>query len=235
MKTHQLQLVLSATLGLFATTATADPQLNSWFTAYSGKYARIYATDANKAAGTSVTTWSNGSQTQSSPAYAGIQEVYSSTSWVYIRSTGLGSHIMGPWYLNAAHSTAFPNYPVNQKVFYRIPRSSTVPTTKTLTSLGSIGYFVDGVAMFDSRDGFVWTGSAESGSGTGYWNREAYVNESVTFDPGYAHQENTGTHHYHADPIALRYLVGDHVDFSVATRTYSESTNTPTQHSPVLG
>jgi hypothetical protein len=123
---------------------------------------------------------------------------------------------------------------VNQKVFYRIPRSSSVPTTKTLTGLGAIGYFVDGVAMFDSRDGFVWTGSGESGSGTGYWNREAYVNESVTFDPGYAHQENTGTHHYHADPIALRYLLGDHVNFDSSTKTYSESTNAVTKHSPIL-
>ena len=26
----------------------ADPRTNSWFTTYSGKYARIYTTDANK-------------------------------------------------------------------------------------------------------------------------------------------------------------------------------------------
>jgi hypothetical protein len=76
---------------------------------------------------------------------------------------------------------------------------------------------VDGIAMFDSRDGFVWTGAAEAGNGTGYWNREAYVNEGATFDPGYAHQEQTGTHHYHANPIALRYLLGDHVDFNATT------------------
>src|SRR2546421_2272031 len=235
MKIHYLQLALASSLGLFAATAQADPQIDSWFTTYAEKAARLYTTDANKSAGTSVTTWSNGTQTQGSPAYSGVQEVYSSTSWVYIRSTGLGSHIMGPWYLNAAHTTAFPNYPVNQKVFYRIPRSPTVPATKTLTGLGEIGYFVDGVAMFDSRDGFVWTGSAESGSGTGYWNREAYVNEGVTFDPGYAHQENTGTHHYHADPIALRYLLGDHVDFDPTTKTYGESTSAVAKHSPILG
>ena len=219
----------------FSATATNDVRTSSWLTTYSGKYARIYTTDANKTAGNSVTTWSNGTQTQSSPTYSGVQEIYSSTNWVYIRSTGLGAHVMGPWYLNAAHTTAFPNYPVNTKSFYRIPRTSSVPATKTLTALGAIGYFVDGVAMFDSRDGFVWTGSTESGSGTGYWNREAYVNESVTFDPGYAHQENTGTHHYHADPIALRYLLGDHVDFNAATKIYSESASAVTKHSPILG
>ena len=208
----------------------ADPRLDSWFTANSGKYARVYTNDANKTAGTSRTTWGNGSQNQTLPAYAGVQEIYSSPTWVYIRSTGLGSHIMGPW-LNGA----FPNLPKNQKVFYRIPRAPATSGTHTLTGLGAIGYFVDGVAMFDSRDGFVWTGAAESGMGTGYWNREAYVNEGATFDPGYAHQENSGTHHYHANPIALRYLLGDHVDYNAATKTYSESTNAVTKHSPILG
>jgi hypothetical protein len=104
-----------------------------------------------------------------------------------------------------------------------------------LTGLGVIGCFVDGVAMFDSRDGFVWTGAAEAGMGNGYWNREAYVNEGATFDPGYAHQENSGTHHYHANPVALRYLLGDHVDFDETTRKYRESTAPVTRHSPILG
>ena len=36
---------------------------------------------------------------------------------------------------------------------------------------------------------------------------------SVTFDPANAHQQNTGTYHYHANPIALRYLLGDQVVF----------------------
>ncbi len=228
-----------AVLFLPAVAARAyDGQLDAWLKTYSTQYARIYTSDANKLAGTSVTTWTNGSQTQSLPAYCGVQQVYYSGSWLYIRTTGLAAHVMGPWYLNSAHTSTFPNLPVNQHVLYRFPRTSTLttaPTTKTLTALGAIGYFVDGVAMFDTRDGYVWTGSAESSSGTGYWNREAYVNESVTFDPGYAHQENTGTHHYHADPIALRYLLGDHVDYLAASGSYQESTSTVTKHSPILG
>ena len=43
----------------------ADPRTNSWFTSYSGKYARIYTTDVNKTNGVTATTWSNGQQTQS--------------------------------------------------------------------------------------------------------------------------------------------------------------------------
>ncbi len=221
-------------LAVLALAHADDSRTNSWLTTYAGKYARIYTTDANRTNGVAVTTWSNGSQSQNSPAYCGVQEIYSSSNYVYIRSTGLGAHTMGPWYLNAAHTTTFPNYPANQKAFFRIPRTVTIPATKTQTALGTIGFFVDGIAMFDSADGFVWTGSAESGSGTGYWHREAYANEGVTFDPGFAHQENTGNHHYHGDPIALRYLLGDHVDFNATTKIYSESGTAPTKHSPIL-
>src|SRR5881296_3328569 len=139
--------------------AIADPRVDSWFTQYSGKYARLYATTTDLNSGNAVATWSRGTLSQSLPAYCGVQEVYSSSSWVYIRSTGLGSHIMGPWYLNSVKTMLFPNLPVNQKAFYRIPRNPTVPETKTLTGLGAIGYFVDGVAMFDGRDAFYWNGS----------------------------------------------------------------------------
>ncbi|HEX7652047.1 MAG TPA: YHYH protein, partial [Verrucomicrobiae bacterium] len=232
-KTHLPgKIILAALSTAFLATAWADdPRTNSWFTSYAGKYARVYTNAASAAANNAVTTWSNGSQTQSLPAYCGVQEVYASSNWVYFRTTGLGSHIMGNW------STGFPNLPANQKVLYRLPRTNqiTIPTTKTQTGLGAIGYFVDGVAMFDSRDGFVWTGSAESGSGTGYWNRDAFVNEGATFDAAYAHQENTGTYHYHANPIALRYLMGDHVNYNTTTKVYSEGTNTVTKHSPLLG
>lgn len=210
--------------------AADDPRINSWLTTYTSQYARIYTNNAMKTTGTSLTAWSNGTQTQAAPAYAGVQGVYSSSNWVYLRTSGLGQHVMGPW-----QNGAFPNLPKNQNVLYRIPRWPVVHTATNLTGLGAIGYFVDGVAMFDSRDGFVWTGSAESGNGAGFWNREAYVNEGATFDPGYAHQEQTGTHHYHANPVALRYLLGDHVDFNATTKTYSESTNAVTKHSPILG
>ena len=231
MKIKLFQLALAISAVVLATSVRAqDPRTNSWLTTYSGKYARIYTTDANKTNGVSVTTWSNGTQTQSLPAYDGVQEIYSSTSWVYIRSTGLGSHTMGPW-LNGG----FPNMPINTKTFYRIPRAPTVPATKTLTGGGAIGYFVDGVAMFDSRDAFYWNGTTDTVAGTGYWNKEAYVNEGATFDPAYAHQPQDGAYHYHASPVALRYLLGDHVSFNTTSKMYSEATNTVTKHSPLLG
>ena len=223
--------LLGILFALAAAAHAADPRTNGWFTTYSGKYARIYTNNTMLTSGTVLTTWSNGSQTQSSPAYCGVQEVYSSSNSVYIRSTGLASYNMGPW-----QNGSFPNLPVNQKIFYRVPRTNNVPATKSITGGGQIGIFVDGVEMFNSWDAFYWNGSADTGGGgTGYWNRDAYVNEGPTFDPGNAHQQNTGTYHYHANPIALRYLLGDHVDYNSAAKTYSESTNAPTKHSPILG
>jgi hypothetical protein len=242
-KKSSLQLVLVKQAFLIMVTmfgavwlCPADALITSWLTNFTGQYARIYTNDAAKAAGDTVTTWTNGSLSQSLPAYSGVQEVESSSNWVYITTTGLGIHNMGPWYLNAARTTIFPNWPVNQKVLYRIPRSNSVPTTKSITGGGSIGYFVDGVAMFNSWDAYYWNGTVDTnGNGTGYWNRDAFVNEGVSFDAAYAHQQNTGTYHYHADPIALRYLAGDHVDYNATAKTYSESTNAPTKHSPILG
>ncbi len=217
----------------FTTTGTApsDALLHTWFTTNSGEYARLYKTTADMNAQTSSTTWSQGTGVQSSPTYAGVHQIDYSSSWVYVRSTGLGSHIMGPWYLNATKTTLFPNYPSNTAAIYRFPRTPTIPTTKTLFGGGTVGYFVDGISMFDIRDAFYWNGTADA-SGTGFWNRDAFVNEGVTFDNAGAHQAGNN-HHYHASPKGLRYLLGDHVDYNAATNVYTESATTP-QHSPIV-
>jgi hypothetical protein len=222
--------------------AFADPQITSWFTTYSGKYCHIYTNDTMKANGTTVTTWSNGTQTQSSPAYCGAQQIMTSSAYVYVRSTGLGSHVMGPWWNNTAHTVVFVNLPANQKMIYRFPRTPTPATTRSSVQ-GEIGMTVDGVRIFDSGDAFSYsyansqdaTAGNGLGQGDGIWNREAWSNEGTTMDPGYAHQQNTGRYHYHATPIALRYMLGDNVNFDVATKTYSASTSAPTKHSPIIG
>jgi hypothetical protein len=237
MNTLRVFLLLSiSVMACAARAGGVDPRTNSWLTAYSGQYARIYTSDANKTNGDAVTTWSTGSTAQVLPVYCGVQEVYSSSNWVYLRSSGLAGHVMGPWYLNAAHTQAFPNYPTNEHVLYRIPRNPSVPAAKTRNGGGPIGYFVDGVAMFNSWDAYYYTNGADvqGGADGGYWNRDAYVNESVTFDPNNAHQAG-GQHHYHANPPALRYELGDHVDFNSVSKAYTESTNTTPNHSPILG
>src|SRR3954454_11943506 len=80
--------------------ASGDPLISAWFTGDSGLYARVYASTATETARTPATTWSRGAGVQSLPTYAGVSEVSYSANWVYIRTTGLASHFMGPWYLN---------------------------------------------------------------------------------------------------------------------------------------
>ena len=234
-KTRLTLLLLLSTAQLHA-----DPQLTSWFTANSGKYARIYQTTADQTAGTTYTTWSRGSGTQSSPTYADVSEISYSSSWVYIRTTGLASHIMGPWYLDSAKSQNFPNFPSNTATIYRIPRTPTIPGTKTSTGLGATGRMVNGVSMFDSRDAYSYVNASATDAtptngltGDGIWNRDGWYNEGVSFDPALAHQAGNN-YHYHAHPIGLRYQLGDHVDYNSSTNTYTESASTPTKHSPIV-
>ena len=221
-------------------TMRADPQLDSWFTANSGKYARLYQTTANETARTTSTTWSRGTGTQTNPVYADVNEIRYSANWVYIRTPGLASHVMGPWYLDANKTQNFPNFPSNTAVVYRIPRNPTIPTTKTLTGLGATGRMVNGVSMFDSRDAFSYVNASATDAtpvngltGDGVWNRDGYHNEGVTFDPALAHQAGNN-YHYHAQPIGLRHQLGDHVDYNPLTNRYTERAGTPAEHSPIV-
>lgn len=218
--------------------ASVEPQIESWFTPFSGTYGRVYLTDADRLAGNAVSTWSRGAISQSLPAYCGVYEVASSPNWVYVRTTGLGTHVMGPWYGNAAHTTLFMNLPKSASTLMRIPRVPGVPASKTLTGLGPIGVFVDGVIMFDSRDAFSVSASSgsEANPGLGIWNRDAFVNEGMTFDPANAHQPGSGQYHYHANAIALRHRLGDHVNLDPVTKLYSEASGLEApKHSPILG
>lgn len=232
---------LSISIGLFLAIVgpcLGDPKLGSWYTENSGVYARIYETLADESNLEDITVWSRGQGAQSAPTYAGVHEVSYTDDWVYIRTTNLASHLMGPWYLNAAKTNLFPNYPSNQSVLYRIPRNPVDPLTvanKTLTGGGPIGYFVNGVAIFDSRDAFSYRSStgqdAQGAQGDRAWNRDAYVNESVTFDAGNAHQAG-GNYHYHANPPGLRHELGASVDYDLQTNSYTENFNGA--HSPIL-
>ena len=227
-----------AIFSALAMNGLADPQITSWFTADSGKFAQIYRTDAEKFSGQTETTWSNGRNTQSQPAFCGVQEILSSSNWIYIRSTGLGSQVMGPW-----QNGRFPNLPTDQHFIFAMSRQPTEQQGNHFNHLGEIGMFVDGVRMFDAGDAFSYSNQngrdadprAGIGQGDHLWNRDAYVNEARTFDAALAHQQNWGRYHYHANPIALRYLLGDHVDFEATTKTYHESKTAPAKHSPIVG
>jgi hypothetical protein len=194
MKTAVILFTLAATLNSQA----SDPQLTSWFTADSGKFAQIYPDNAAKNSAQPSTTWSNGRNSQSQPAYCGVQQILSSSNWIYIRSTGLGSQIMGPW-----QNGRFPNLPVDQHFIYAIPRHPVAQTGNRFNHLGEIGMFVDGVRMFDASD--AWSYSTEAsrdfgpggrpGNGDHIWNRDAYLNERLRAPAAMGHLSlSRGTH-----------------------------------------
>ena len=148
----------------------SEPALTSWLTKKSGQYARIYETLEDQSNRNAVTTWNRGAGVQALPTYAGVHEISYTATNIFIRSTGLGFHVMGPWYRNEEKTDLFGNYPANRAVTYRIPRTPTTPPNpKVATGLGAIGYFVDGIAMFDSRDAFSYSydngSDARPGSG----------------------------------------------------------------------
>src|SRR5258706_16455032 len=124
-------------------TRAADPHVDSWFTGNSGRYARIYTSTTNRTNGISTTTWTG----QTQPAYAGVQAIYLSSNWTYIKTTGLGGYTMGPW--------TNPNLRKNQGRLYRFSRTPTIPHSKTLRALGASEFCVAAVAMFNSYDAFA--------------------------------------------------------------------------------
>ncbi len=236
MKSIHLAILFAA---LLATQLSADPRLSSWFTDRSGAYARIYETIEDETAQNASTTWSRGAGSQTSPTYAGIHEIARTEDWIYIRTTNLASHVMGPWYQDLDKTELAPDWPANQATIHRFPRDPQDPdtvVTKTLSEDEIIGYFVNGVAMYGVRSAVSYRQNdgtdALDGSGDGAWNRDAHATERFTFDSSYGHSSEDAYHH-HANPAGLRAQLGDSVEYDATTNTYTESFNG--RHSPILG
>lgn len=230
----------------------AEPRLQNWITEESGAYARIYETLTDETSRAAVTTWNRGQGVQTLPTYAGVSQVAYSDEFVYVRASGLGFHVMGPWYLDggpwntegSSYGTQlFGNLPSNIARLYRIPRTPVIPgegEARTLTPAGATGMFADGVSMFDARDTFSYDTSAgqdqtpgtQNIQGDRVWNRFAWVTEGITFDPAQAHQAGN-EYHYHASCVGPRFLMGDSVSYDATTNRYVEAFNG--RHSPILG
>ncbi len=225
-----MRLALLSFLVLAAPLPAAEPLLSSWFTTNSGQYARIRATTG----ATPTSTWTG----QSLPAYADVQSISFSSANVYVTVSGLGSHVMGPWYANAARTAQFMNKPVNQNRTGRFPRTPAPATTKSNTGFGVIGLYVNGTGIYNMLDAFSWSNTTMTdggmGGGGGVWNRDALIGEVVTFDPNNAHQPGNGDYHAHVNPLAIRSQLGDNVSYNAAGESYSESAAN-LHHSPIVG
>lgn len=135
----------------------------------------------------------------------GCQVVEYSTNNVYISTKGIPFHPVGP-YLDGN-----PNQAGSQNAIFKFPLTPQQNTgTLTATSMGNIGVFIDGTAMFNAKDGVSWKNSTNSwaggplgGQGDGVWNRDAIVYEKGGFDCSKGHPAGTNYHH-HQNPTAFK-------------------------------
>ena len=134
------------------------------------------------------------------------QQVRYSATNVYVNATGMPAYKIGP-YLDGN-----PNQAGNQNAIFRFPLNPTQNTgTLSPTTGGNIGVFINGVAMFDFRDGVAWnsTTNAPCGgpgnpacTGTPSWYRDAILAERPGFDCSKGHPAGTNYHH-HQNPSAF--------------------------------
>ena len=194
MKTQKLLLALLLAGGLQAQT---NPAITSWLINTDGTTGRHYV------------------QGNSTPivdaVLANVQQVQYSTNWVYVSTTGVPSYITGPFL------DGNPSLTTNQNAIFKISLNPTMNAgAGTATSGGNIGIFINGVAMFDYRDGVAWNTNTNSlcgglpgmspcpgGPGSSQsWNRDAVLAEKGGFDCSKGHPAN-GNYHHHQNPSAF--------------------------------
>ena len=167
------------------------------------------------------------------------QKVEYSSSYVYVSTKGIPAYPTGPFL------DGNPSQASNQNAIFKIPLTPTPNTTGTLTSTtgGDIGVFINGVALFDYRDGVSWNnaGSKLCGGpiqppcmGDGVWNRDAIPAEKSGFDCSKGHPA-MGNYHHHQNPSAFKL---DATVISTVCSLYDANglyVMNASQHSPLLG
>lgn len=164
------------------------------------------------------------------------QSVQYSTNWVYVSTNGIPSYTTGPFL------DGNPSQATDQNAIFKIPLNPTQNTgTPTSTNAGNIGVFINGVALFDYRDGVSWknvtqaeAGGPLGGQGDGVWNRDAVVAERIGFDCAKGHPA-MGNYHHHQSPSAFDL---DLVPVSNVCNLYDADglyMIDSTVHSPLLG
>jgi hypothetical protein len=138
---------------------------------------------------------------------ANVQTVqYSSTS-VYISTSGIPAYVTGPFL------DGNPSLASNQNAIFKFPLTPTQNTGNPIaTTGGNIGVFINGVALFDYRDGVSWNNAQQKlcggpiqppCMGDGLWNRDAIVAERGGFDCAKGHPA-MGNYHHHQNPSAFK-------------------------------
>jgi len=170
------------------------------------------------------------------------QMVKYSTNNVFIHTKGIPSYPTGPFL------DGNPSQAEDQDAIFKFPLNPTQNSgTPTATTMGNIGVFINGVALFDYRDGVAWnptTNSLCGGPGnppcpggpgaTMDWNRDAILAEMSGFDCSKGHPA-MGNYHHHQNPSAFDLdlnVVSTICNLYDADGLYAIDS---TQHSPLIG
>jgi hypothetical protein len=232
MKKHYPLSILFL-LFAFIANAQTNPIITNWLQ-NTTTYATYYDPDAVVQPTTTTMT-----------SLSGCQEVQYDDDYVYITTTGLPFYTTGI-FTGDGNSTLADN----QDAMYKFPLNPTENTgTKTTTSVGNNGLFIDGVSLFDWQDTVEYYASGENGicggpSGTdcprGYtstWNRDAVPAETLGFDCGKGHPAGTNYHH-HQNPSPFKYDGTTSTTYSSICDVYDSEglyvINT-SEHSPLIG
>ena len=169
---------------------------------------------------------------------ANVQNVKYSANWVYVTCTGIPTYVTGPFL------DGNPSLATNQNAIFKLPRNPVQNTgTATSTTGGNIGIFVNGVALFDYRDGVSWKNSTQQlcggpiqpmCTGDGVWNRDAVVAERSGFDCSKGHPA-MGNYHHHQNPSAFNLdlsVISTVCNLYAADGLYAIDS---TRHSPLIG
>jgi YHYH protein/Secretion system C-terminal sorting domain len=173
---------------------------------------------------------------------ANVQKVQYSATAVYINATGIPAYITGPFL------DKNPSLATNQNAIFKFTLNPTKNTgTPKATTGGNIGVFVNGVALFDYRDGVAWNAATNSlcggpgnppcpgGMGAVQdWNRDAVLAERAGFDCAKAHPAN-GNYHHHQNPSAFnldKEVLSNVCDLYASDGLYQINTS---KHSPLIG
>ena len=173
---------------------------------------------------------------------ANVQSVQFNATYSYVAATGIPAYITGPF------QDGNPSLATAQNKIFKIPLNPTQNTgTATATTGGNIGIFINGVALFDYRDGVAWSNTTNALCGgpgnppcaggpmaTQAWNRDAIPAERAGFDCAKAHPA-MGNYHHHQNPSAFNL---DLVILSTVCSTYPSDglyVINPSVHSPLLG
>lgn len=172
------------------------------------------------------------------------QQVRYSTNYAYVNTTGIPAYPVGIF-----TGDGNTNQAGNQNAIYKFPLNPTQNTgTLTATTAGNIGVFINGVSLFDYRDGVSYNATATNGicggpgnptcpggmGATQAYNRDAIPAEKAGFDCAKGHPAGTNYHH-HQNPSAFKY---DLNVLSTICNTYDSEglyTINTSQHSPLIG